>query len=135
MGFDGKVAVVTGSGQGIGEAYAKGLAARGARVVVADLNERQAQRVAGEIAAAGGNALAVPVDVADPASADAMAATVVDELGGIDYLVNNAAIYAGMRVESLLKVDLDYYTRFLAVNMNGALVVTRACHPSRSSSR
>ena len=135
MGFDGKVAVVTGSGQGIGEAYAKGLAARGARVVVADLNERQAQRVAGEIAAADGNALAVPVDVADPASADAMAATVVDELGGIDYLVNNAAIYAGMRVESLLKVDLDHYTRFLAVNMNGALVVTRACHPSRSSGR
>ena len=133
MGFDGKVAVVTGSGQGIGEAYAKGLAARGAGVVVADLNEQQARRVAAEIAAAGGTALAVAVDVADPASAGAMAATAVDELGGIDYLVNNAAIYAGMQVESLLKVDLDYYTRFLAVNMNGALVVTRACHRSMAA--
>jgi NAD(P)-dependent dehydrogenase (short-subunit alcohol dehydrogenase family) len=57
--FEGKVAVVTGSGQGIGEAYAKGLAARGATVVVADLNGEQAGRVAGEITATGQSALAV----------------------------------------------------------------------------
>jgi NAD(P)-dependent dehydrogenase (short-subunit alcohol dehydrogenase family) len=129
-GFVGKVAVVTGSGQGIGEAYAKGLAERGAHVVVADLNDEQARRVTGEIVTAGGSALAVKVDVADQASADAMAAAAVTEFGGIDYLVNNAAIYAGMQVESLLKVDLDYYQRFLAVNLNGALVVTRACYRS-----
>jgi NAD(P)-dependent dehydrogenase (short-subunit alcohol dehydrogenase family) len=129
-GFAGKVAVVTGAGQGIGEAYAKGLAGRGAHVAVADLNSAQAERVAGEIAAAGGSALAVTVDVADPTSAEAMAATVVDAFGGIDHLVNNAAIYGGMQIESLLKVDLDYYQRFLAVNTNGALVVTRACYRS-----
>ena len=128
--FDGKVAVVTGAGQGIGEAYATALAAHGAQVAVADLNTAQAERVAAEITARGGAALAVTVDVADPASADAMAATVVDAFGGIDHLVNNAAIYGGMQIESLLKVDFDYYQRFLAVNMNGALVVTRACHRS-----
>lgn len=130
MGFEGKVAVVTGSGQGIGEAYAKGLAERGAQVVVADLNDEQAARVTDEITATGGTALAVKVDVADQASADAMAAAAIDRFGGIDHLVNNAAIYGGMQVESLLKVDLDYYNRFLAVNMNGALVVTRACYRS-----
>ena len=129
-GFMGKVAIVTGSGQGIGEAYAKGLAGRGAQVVVADLNDEQARRVTGEIVTKGGSALAVKVDVADEASAAAMAAAAVTEFGGIDYLVNNAAIYAGMQVESLLKVDLDYYRRFLAVNLNGALVVTRACYRS-----
>ena len=130
MRFDGKVAVVTGSGQGIGEAYAKALAAEGANVAVADLNVAQAERVAGEITAAGGTALAVSVDVSDPASADAMAAAVIEAFGDIDCLVNNAAIYAGMKIESLMKVDLDYYRRFFAVNLDGALIVTRACFAS-----
>ena len=130
MRFDGKVAVVTGSGQGIGEAYAKALAAEGANVAVADLNVAQAERVAGEITAAGGTALAVSVDVSDPASADAMAAAVIAAFGDIDCLVNNAAIYAGMKIESLMKVDLDYYRRFFAVNLDGALIVTRACFGS-----
>lgn len=128
MSFDGKVAIVTGSGQGIGEAYAKGLANAGAAVAVADLNEEQADRVAGEINAAGGKAIAVKVDVSDQASADAMAATTVEQLGGINYLVNNAAIYHGMKIDSLLTVDLDYYHRFIEVNLNGALYVTRACY-------
>jgi NAD(P)-dependent dehydrogenase (short-subunit alcohol dehydrogenase family) len=129
MEFDGKVAVVTGSAQGIGEAYAKGLASRGAAVVVADLNVAEAERVAKEIDADGGRAAAIPVDVADPASADAMAAAASATFGGIDFLVNNAAIYAGMRIDSLISVDLEYYRRFMDVNLHGALVVTRACFP------
>lgn len=128
MRFDGKVAVVTGSGQGIGEAYARALAAEGASVVVADLNVEQATRVVDAINADGGIALAIAVDVADPDSAEAMAAATVDAFGGIDCLVNNAAIYAGMKIESLMKVDLDYYRRFFEVNMHGALIVTRACY-------
>lgn len=132
MRFDGKVAVVTGSGQGIGEAYAKALAAEGAQVVVADLNVEQARRVAGEITDSGGTALAVEVDVADPASAEAMAAATIEAFGAIDGLVNNAAIYHGMQIQSLMKVDLDYYHRFLEVNLNGALIVTRACYRAMS---
>lgn len=133
MRFEGKVAIVTGAGQGIGEAYAKGLAAEGAKVVVADLNDAQANRVADEINSKGADALAVKVDVADATSADAMARTTIDAFGGVDYLVNNAAIYAGMKIESLLKVDLDYYNRFMAVNLNGALHCTRAVADSMIS--
>jgi NAD(P)-dependent dehydrogenase (short-subunit alcohol dehydrogenase family) len=70
------------------------------------------------------------VDVADPASAIAMAAAVVDAYGGIDLLVNNAAIYGGMRVEPLISVDLEYYSRFMSVNQNGALHCARACYAS-----
>src|SRR6185503_16340781 len=95
--FEDKVAVVTGSGGGIGEGYAKRLAAEGARVVVADLNQAGAERVAKEIDDAGGVALATALDIGDDESPTAMAQAAVEAFGGIDYLVNNAAIYGGMR--------------------------------------
>ncbi|WP_369188267.1 SDR family oxidoreductase [Streptomyces sp. R08] len=125
MRFQDKVAIVTGAGQGIGEDYARALAAEGARVVVADINEEQGQRVAKDI----DSALFVKVDVGDPASADALAAATVAEFGRIDYLINNAAIYHSMRREGLTTVDLDYLNRFIQVNLMGALYVTRAVVP------
>lgn len=125
--FDGKVAIVTGAARGIGETYAHRLGAEGAAVVVADIDETGAERIAAAITETGGTATGVRVDVADPASADAMAATAVERLGGIDLLVNNAAIYGGMQIDLLLTVDWDYYRRFMAVNMDGALVCIRAC--------
>jgi NAD(P)-dependent dehydrogenase (short-subunit alcohol dehydrogenase family) len=127
MRFEDKVAVVTGAGQGIGEAYAKALAAEGAAIIVAELSADQGGRVADEIVATGGQAAFVATDVADPASTEAMAAAAVDAFGGIDLLVNNAAIYAGMRIDTLLTVPWDYYEKFMAVNLNGALLATRAC--------
>lgn len=127
--FTGKVAIVTGAGQGIGEAYAHGLAAAGAAVVVADINLDGGRRVAGNIAAAGGKVVFAQVDVASPESAVNMVDATVAAFGGIDFLVNNAAIFAGKRKEGLLTVDLDYYRRFMAVNMDGALIVTRAVYP------
>jgi NAD(P)-dependent dehydrogenase (short-subunit alcohol dehydrogenase family) len=125
MRFQDKVAIVTGAGQGIGEDYARALAAEGARVVVADINEEQGQRVAKEL----DSALFVKVDVGDPASADALAAATVAEFGRIDYLINNAAIYHSMRREGLTTVALDYLNRFIQVNLMGALYVTRAVVP------
>jgi NAD(P)-dependent dehydrogenase (short-subunit alcohol dehydrogenase family) len=128
MRFQNKVAIVTGAGQGIGEAYAKALAAEGAAVVVADINATHGEQVADDIRHADGRALFVHTDVSSPASAEAMAAEAVAQFGGIDYLVNNAAIFAGMRREPLLTVEYAYYQRFMEVNMNGALIVTRAVH-------
>lgn len=122
--LEGKVVVVTGGAQGIGEAYARGLAAEGASVVVADLNEDAGQRVADEV---GG--LFVRTDVSDHDSAQACVAAAVAAYGGLDGLVNNAAIYGDMQFDLLISVDWDYYRRFMSVNMDGALVMTRAAYP------
>ncbi len=128
MRFNGKIAIVTGAGQGIGEAYAKALAREGAAVVVADINGEKGRAVAAEITSGGGRATFVETDVSSPESADELAARTVSEFGGIDYLINNAAIFAGMRRETLLNVDYGYYKRFMEVNMNGVLIVTRAVY-------
>lgn len=127
--FEGKVAIVTGAGQGIGETYAKRLAAEGAKVVVAELNAEQGARVVSEIEGAGGQSLFVQTDVSSESSAHDMAKAAVDRFGAIHYLVNNAAIFAGMKYEPLMTVDLSYYRRFMAVNMDGALIVSRAVVP------
>src|SRR5882724_8424829 len=103
MRFQDKVAIVTGAGQGIGEGYSKALAAEGARVVVAEINAEQGERVAKEL----DGALFVKVDVSDPESTQAMAAAAVAEFGRIDYLVNNAAIFHSMRRDGLTTVPLD----------------------------
>ncbi len=129
-GIDGKVAIVTGSGGGIGEAYAKGLAIHGAKVIVAEVKKEKGERVAEEIRASGGDATFVEVDVGSAESTAAMAKRVVDLHGGIDFLVNNAAIFGDMKFESLLRVDWQYYKNFMNVNMDGALHCTRACFRS-----
>src|SRR3954454_13786286 len=123
MRFKDKVVVVTGAAQGIGEAYARALAAEGASVVVADLNAEAGEKVAADI---GG--LFVRTDVSSHESAAAMVEQAVAGYGGIDLLVNNAAIYGEMQLDLLISVDWDYYRRFMSVNMDGALVMTRACY-------
>src|SRR5262245_21418110 len=129
-GIDGKVAIVTGAGGGIGEAYARGLAAQGARVVVAEIKRDNGERVAEEIRKTGADAIAIEVDVGSRESTLALAERTVKAYGGVDFLVNNAAIFGDMKLDSLLTVDWDYYQRFLNVNMNGALLCTRAVYPS-----
>jgi NAD(P)-dependent dehydrogenase (short-subunit alcohol dehydrogenase family) len=126
--FTGKVAIVTGSAGGIGEAYARALAAEGASVVVADIDREAAEKTAASITADGGTALAVTVDVSSPESAAAMADATEAAFGGIDYLVNNAAIYGTMKLDFLITVDWDYFKRFMSVNLDGALVCTRAVY-------
>ena len=130
MSFENKVAIVTGAAQGIGEGYATALAGKGAAVVVADLNIELATTVAEKIVADGGVAKAVKVDVSDVESTQAMAAFAEQEFGGIDFLVNNAAIYGDMKFDVLIGVDWDYYKRFMSVNLDGALLCTRAVYKS-----
>src|ERR1041385_3420353 len=89
----GKVALVTGAGQGIGAAVARALGTEGAAVAVNDLREPNATRVAKEITDAGGKAIGLGADVSDPSAVNAMVQWVAKQFGAIDILVNNAGIY------------------------------------------
>ncbi|GAB2717821.1 SDR family oxidoreductase [Nocardia thraciensis] len=124
--FTGRSAIVTGAAQGIGAAYARSLAAEGAEVVVADLNSEKGEAVAKQITTDGGTAVFHTVDVSDPESATALAEFTVGRFGRIDHLVNNAAIYGDMKLDLLLTVPWDYYKKFMGVNLDGALNMTRA---------
>ena len=129
----GKVAIVTGAGgrgNSIGRAYAVGLANAGASVVVADINEAGAKAVADEINAAGGKAIGVRVDITDPASARAMAEAATAAFGGVDILVNNAALMAELGMLHVADVALEEWNRILEVNLTGALICSQAVIPS-----
>jgi NAD(P)-dependent dehydrogenase (short-subunit alcohol dehydrogenase family) len=119
-----KVAVVTGAGRGLGRAYAEALAAEGAAVVAADIIDC-AETVA-TIADAGGRAIACALDVADGASTAAMAAAATDAFGGIDVLVNNAALYGSLTSAPLDRIDEAEWDACMAVNVKGMWNCSRA---------
>jgi NAD(P)-dependent dehydrogenase (short-subunit alcohol dehydrogenase family) len=102
----------------------------GAAVVVADLNGDGAQKVADEIVAAGGNAISVQVDVADEASTLAMAAAAIKAFGGVDILINNAALMVDISYDSIDTVPIEAWNKAFAVNTTGALLCSRAVAPS-----
>lgn len=133
--FDGRVAVITGAGRGIGRAYALLLASRGARVVVNDLGGSMqgagddasvAASVVSEIETGGGTALADEHDVASSEGAQALIASTVDRFGRLDILINNAGI---IKWAGLPDVDLDNLERHLAVHVLGSFNTTRAAWP------
>jgi NAD(P)-dependent dehydrogenase (short-subunit alcohol dehydrogenase family) len=128
--LDGKVAIVTGAGgrgNSIGRAYAMGLAAAGASVVVADLNADGAKAVAAEI---GEKAIGVQVDVSDETSTLAMAGAAIAAFGGVDILINNAGLMVDVSYDSLDTVSLEAWNKAFAVNLNGAMLCGRAVAPS-----
>ena len=118
-----RVAIITGAAQGIGRAYALRFAREGARVVVADIRQPEAEAVAAECRAFGPEALAVRVDVSEEASTEAVAERVMAAWGRIDVLVNNAAIYYDLDRE---QTSLAYFNRVLSVNLTGAWLMSRA---------
>jgi 3-oxoacyl-[acyl-carrier protein] reductase len=129
MNLTGKVAVITGAGQGIGEAVANAFAQVGASVVVADLNYESAQKVARHLAATHKiDAIAAKVDVSDSVNVKAMFADVFAKFGNVDILVNNAGIIqAAMPFEEIPDKDWD---RVLSVNLRGVINCCREVIPS-----
>jgi NAD(P)-dependent dehydrogenase (short-subunit alcohol dehydrogenase family) len=130
--LDGKVAVVTGAGgrgNSIGRAYALGLGNAGAAVVVADLNTNGAKSVCAEIVAAGGKAIAVGVDITKPDSVANMVKGASEVFGGIDILVNNAALMAELGYLPAVDIPLDQWNRIMDVNLTGALNCAQAIVP------
>ncbi len=129
MKLKDKVAIVTGGGRGIGRAYALRFADEGAKVVIADITFENAQKVADEIKAKGGEALALHTDVSSGASTIEMAKKTVEQFGKIDILMNNAAIYYGIgmkRWDSWVPEDWD---RMFAVNVKGSWLCLKAVVP------
>ncbi len=125
-----KVAIVTGAGQGIGREYARTLAKEGAKVVIAELNPDTGQQVSEEINELSGTATYLPLDLASEQSCHDLAQATIKHFGGIDILVNNGAIYHGMRRDSFSTVSLEYFEEFMAVNMTGQMLMTRSVVPS-----
>ena len=126
MDFTGKTVIVTGAGGGIGEGYARACAAQGMNVVIAELAEDGGRRVAADIEREGWAALFVKTDVGSEQSAGDCVAAAVDAFGGVDYLINNAAIFGDMKIQGYLDVDMDYLEKFMRINAHGALIMTRA---------
>ncbi|HEY5898105.1 MAG TPA: glucose 1-dehydrogenase [Burkholderiales bacterium] len=121
--LEGKIAIVTGGGIGLGRAYCKALAAEGARVVVADIDEPAAAAVAKEV-----EGIAVRVDVTSPEDTRTMAERAVQAYGAIDILVNNAGMYSALKKKPFLEIALAEWDRVMAVNVTGVFLCCRAVH-------
>lgn len=119
----GRVAIVTGAGSGIGEGIAKGLAEEGAFVIVADINKESAKRVADEIISAGGEAIAVEVDVRKKEQCERMVQVALDTYGTVDILVNNAGL---LRDALIHKMTEEQWDEVQDVILKGAFLCTQA---------
>jgi 3-oxoacyl-[acyl-carrier protein] reductase len=125
--LSGKVAIVTGAGGALGAAIASGLAQAGASVVLADVKTQAAETAASQIASEGGNALAIACDVSRSADVERLVQQTVDAFGGVDILINNAAIYPYRAWTEIVEEEWD---RVFAVNIKGYFLCARAVYPS-----
>jgi NAD(P)-dependent dehydrogenase (short-subunit alcohol dehydrogenase family) len=129
LGLDGKRVIVTGAAGGLGRAFARAFADAGASVVAADLNAIGADETARMIRDGGGEAHACRADVTDVSSTEALAACARERLGGLDCLVNNAAIYAGLERKAFETITETEWDRVMSVNVKGAWMVIKATAP------
>lgn len=122
-----KVVIITGAAQGIGATYARALAAEGARIVIADVLDGSS--LVAELESMGAEAIALTTDVTDEASAATMATAAMERFGQIDVLVNNAAIYASLKMKGFEDIDLAEWDKVMAVNVRGPFICARAVAP------
>jgi 3-oxoacyl-[acyl-carrier protein] reductase len=125
-GLEGRVAIVTGGGGGLGEGICHALAAAGAVVAAVDVAREEAERVAGQVSSGGARCVALEADVSDRRSAQAMVESVVGEFGGVDILVNNAAIYP---LRPWTEIEDEEWDRVMAVNLKGYFLCARSTFP------
>ena len=125
-GLEGRVAIVTGGGGGLGEGICHALAAAGAAVAAVDVAREEAERVAGQVSSGGARCVALEADVSDRRSAQAMVESVVGEFGGVDILVNNAAIYP---LRPWTEIEDEEWDRVMAVNLKGYFLCARSAFP------
>jgi NAD(P)-dependent dehydrogenase (short-subunit alcohol dehydrogenase family) len=127
--LDKRVALLTGGAKGIGRHYAKKLAAEGARLMIADIAD--GQDLAGAIAREhGANSVASAIaDVSDEGAVKKLVADTVDRFGKIDILVNNAALFAPLREQKVLDIDVELWDRVMAINIRGVFLMTKHVAP------
>jgi 3-oxoacyl-[acyl-carrier protein] reductase len=122
MRLEGKTAIVTGAGRGIGRAIAFRFAAEGARVVVAEIDTSFGEEVATEITSAGNQAYFVHADVSDPASVQDMVERTIARFDGVDILVNNAALASYPFAADIQDLSLEAWHKLFSVNLDGVLL-------------
>ncbi len=129
--LDDRVIIVTGGAQGIGLAYSKGLAAEGAKVVVADIDRARSEAAVGLLGESGGDALAVVGDVSNPDDTGEMARATMERFGRIDGLINNAAMFQrpAMSRVPFDEIPVEEWDRLMAINLRGIFLCCRAVVP------
>ena len=124
-----KVAIITGSGRGIGREYALGFVDQGAKVAIADIILENAESVVKEIEAKGGEAIALHADVSDEDSTKAVAEKTFKQFGKIDVLINNAALFAGLAFRPWDSISVEEWDKIFAVNVKGPWLMCKAVSP------
>ena len=125
--LDGRVAIVTGAAQGIGAAFARAMAAEGAKIAIADLDSGAG--IVDELKSGGAEAIDVPTDVADEDSCKAMVAKTVGAFGGLDIIVNNAAVFTSVERKAFDEITVEEWDQVLAVNTKGVWLCCKAAAP------
>jgi 3-oxoacyl-[acyl-carrier protein] reductase len=135
MSLKGKVAVITGGGQGLGRSYAFTLAENGAKVAIAEINAEKAEQVVQELREKNYEAIAVKVDVSDEASTQIMTDAVIEKWGKIDILINNAAYFSTIKMKPFEEISVEEWDLAMAVNLRGAFLCCKAVVPHMKKER
>jgi NAD(P)-dependent dehydrogenase (short-subunit alcohol dehydrogenase family) len=135
ISVEGKVIIITGAAQGLGSSYAEFLAKNGAKLVLADISEKKLAKTAAFIQSQGGKCVGLNVDVQSKKQTEEMAKTTVEQFGRIDVLVNNAAMFAGLKKKTLMELEPEEWDQVMSVNVKGSFLCCRAVFPQMKAQK